>query len=187
MKKFYALFLVLFLSACFSQVVLAEDGELDGYTRGVDNAWYGQKPVTDEQFDKAMKKLKDKKDRKMNKPLKGQSVSKDEHHNEYLNDMADKNIILLLPLDLVTPDGSEIIMGHYKVVGKKIKDKVYLDFYQSSTLEASIEATETNNDFGEKTINFVKVLPYDEKRIKIIYGSLDFNAYTFVNIKNTLN
>lgn len=78
-------------------------------------------------------------------------------------------------------------MGHYKIVGEKINDKVFLDFYQSSTLVAKVPATETSNDFNEMAINFVKLLPYNEKRVKIIFGSMDFNAYTFIQIKNEIS
>lgn len=56
-------------------------------------------------------------------------------------------------------------------------------FYQSSTLVAHVPAIETQSDFDQKSINFVQLLPYNEQRIKIIYGSMDFNAYTFIRIK----
>ena len=46
---------------------------------------------------------------------------------------------------------------------------------------AKIPVTETNQDFGEDEILFAKLIPQENGTVKIIYGSLDFNAYTFVN------
>ena len=183
MKKIYILILFLFLSMIASMSVFADERELGEYTKGVDNAFNGQKPITDEEFDKTVKRLRAQKNKKKNKPMKGQTVIKDEQHNDYLSDMADKNIILILPLDLISSDGSDIPIGHYKIEGKKVNNKIYFNFYQSYSLIGTVEATETENDYGQPTINFCKLVPYNEKYIKIIFGSLDFNAYAFVPIK----
>ena len=104
-----------------------------------------------------------------------------------MDETAEKNLLLGIPLVLTDNNGEEIPIGHYKIVGKKIKDKVYLDFYQSYTLVAHVPATETNDDFNEPTINFVKLIPYNEQKIKVIYGSMDFNAYTFIKIKDGIS
>ena len=46
---------------------------------------------------------------------------------------------------------------------------------------AKLPATETNDDFGEQTINFVKLIPHGDYHVQIIYGSLDFNAYSIID------
>lgn len=174
---------------------LAEDidtyggiGDTMKYTNSVENAFSGQKMITDEEFQKTLEQVKAKKNKKdkKNKPLKGKSFNEG-INEEHLNETAEKNLLLGVGIELLSNEGNEIPMGHYKIVGEKNNNKVYLDFYQSSTLIAKIPAKETNDDFGEKEINFVKLLPHDSENVKLIYGSIDFNAYTFIKIKNTIS
>ena len=47
---------------------------------------------------------------------------------------------------------------------------------------AQLPACETLDDFNQKTINFVELLPEDEDKVKIIFGNVDFNAYTILDI-----
>ena len=154
----------------------------------IDGAFDGQKKITDEQFQQALDQVKAKqnKRKKKNKPFKGSNYN-EENNGGYLNETADKNLLLSVPLSLTNGDGTEIPTGHYKIVGKKVDNKPYLDFYQSSTLVAHVPAIETQSDFDQKSINFVQLMPYNEQRIKIIYGSMDFNAYTFIRIKTEIS
>lgn len=153
------------------------------YTQGVENGFTGQKMITDEQFQKALSevKAKQKKGKKKN-TLKGNSVN-EESSGDYIYETHDNVTILSLPVELQNNDGADIPIGLYKIVGEKNDDGVFIDFYQSAECIAKVPALETNSDFGEKDINFVKVIPYDNNRVKVIYGSMDFNAYTFVRIK----
>lgn len=194
MKK---IFLLLFLYFIIALPLFAEENSDAGmgiegsmkYTNSVDDAFAGQKPVTDEEFQKTLDKLKAKKEkgkRKKGKEFKGKSFE-EENNNGYLGETAEKNLLLSVPLFLINGDGIEIPMGHYKIEGKKVDDKVYLDFYQSSTLIARVPAIETQNDFNQTAVNFVKLLPYNTQRVKVIYGSIDFNAYTFIKIKNEVS
>ena len=41
-------------------------------------------------------------------------------------------------------------------------------------------AEETDDDYGQETIDFAKVLPYNQDFIKVIFGSIDFNAYAYI-------
>ena len=47
---------------------------------------------------------------------------------------------------------------------------------------AEIPAVETHDDFNQETVHFVNLLENGDKQVKIIFGSLDFNAYSVVNI-----
>lgn len=191
MKK---IFITALLLTCFlTPAALADDLDSGGindvlkYTSDVENAFMGQKKVTDEDFQKALQEVKDKQNKKKkNKKIKGKTFN-EENNGGFIKETADKNIVLTLPVELTGDDGSEIPVGHYKIVGTKANGSTYLDFYQSSTLVARIPATETNSDFDEKELNFVKLLPYSEKRVKVIYGSMDFNAYTFIKIKKEIS
>lgn len=184
MKK---IFIVLFLLLICCIPVLAYDDSAGAGIDSIQNnqklndTFSRQKPVTDEEFQKALEFLKQKKGIKTKK-FKGQYMN-DENSGEYIKDTADKNIILTLPITLINNDGNEIPIGHYKVVGEKTNGKVYLDFYQTYTCVAKVPAKETDDDFNEQNINFVKIVPYNDKQVKVIFGSMDFNAYTFINIK----
>lgn len=164
--------------------------DLIKYTNTIDNAFAGQKKITDEEFQKTLEQVKAKQQKKKkrgkSKPFKGQNFN-EENNGGYISETAEKNLILGLPVNLINGDGAEIPMGHYKIVGKKSDNNVYLEFYQSSTMIARVPAIETNNDFDQPKINFVQLIPYNEERVKIIYGSMDFNAYTFVRIKSPIS
>lgn len=190
MNKIFITLIFLFL--VISIPVFAEDYSGGGiedtvqYTNSVENAFTGQKPITDEEFQKTLDRLKAKKKGKKNKPFKGKSFN-EENNNSYLDETAEKNLLLSVPLYLINGDGTEIPVGHYKIVGKKEGKDVYLDFYQSSMLVAHVPAIETQGDFNQTAINFVKLLPYNAQRVKVIYGSIDFNAYTFIKIKGEIS
>lgn len=194
MKKFSTILLII----CFLIFVLPsfadEDSDSSGindvlkYSNFVENGFEGQKKITDEDYQKALQEVKAKQNKKRhrsNNTFKGQGVN-EENNREYLSETSQKNLLLGVPLNLLNGDGVEIPIGHYKIVGEKNKNNVYLNFYQSSTLIAHVPAIETNSDFDEQGINFVKLLPYDQERVKVIYGSLDFNAYTFIKIENMI-
>lgn len=186
MKKI--LILLAILSLFFAIPAFADEmgsgGIEDMYSSQFDKGFGGQKPVTDEEFQKVLEQVKAKQHK--TKKIKGQYYN-DESSGNHITETSDKNILLSLPVALINNDGNEIPMGHYKIVGEKIKDKIYLDFYQSATLVAKIPATETKDDFGELGINFVKVLPYNEKRVKLIFGSMDFNAYTYIQLEQPIS
>lgn len=192
MKKILIFVLILFLFHTLP--VRADDGS-DSFggigdsmkdTAGVENAFNGQKPITDEEFQKTLDRLKAKQNKGKNKIFKGKNVN-EENSGTYLDETTAKVTVLSVPLDLINGDGAEIPIGHYKIVGVKEKGDIYLDFYQSSLRVARVPAIETNNDFKENNINFAKLLPYNSQRVEVIYGSIDFNAYTFIRIKDEIS
>lgn len=190
MKKIFIVLIVLFLTHL---IVFADDnsGVYGGIedamqkTNSVEDAFNGQKPVTDEEFQKTLNRVKSKQKKGKNK-IKGKGFN-EESSGTHIDEAAEKNSVLSVPLNLINGDGIEIPIGHYKIVGTKKDKEVYLDFYQSSNLVARVPAIETENDFNEMNINFVKLMPYDSKRIKVIYGSIDFNAYTFIRIEKEIS
>lgn len=190
MKKIFIALIILFII----QVIVFADDNSGGYggiedamqkTNSVEDAFNGQKPVTDEEFQKTLNRVKSKQKKGKNK-IKGKGFN-EESSGTHIDEAAEKNSVLSVPLNLINGDGIEIPIGHYKIVGTKKDKEVYLDFYQSSNLVARVPAIETESDFNEMNINFVKLMPYDSKRIKIIYGSIDFNAYTFIRIEKEIS
>lgn len=195
MKKIYFALIILVVGLYFALPALADGDDLDSGsfgslmddTKAFENPGVGQKQITDEDFQKTIDQLKAKRDRKKIKKQKRQgSTYNDDQDSDKIKDTAENNSILCIPLELINGDGSDIPIGHYKVTGKQEGNNYYLDFYQAYKLIAEVPAIETDNDFDEPDVNFVKLIPYNDERIKIIYGSMDFNAYTFIKIKNKI-
>jgi hypothetical protein len=192
MKK--AAFIIIFLLMLSPAGVLADDF-FDNYA-GIDHAWDGQKPVTNQEFEKAIDTLTAKQKKKEEKAHKrkirkisggGTSLHKGlEPTSEIMAQDAVKEkdkfegLLLNIPVDVII-DGKILQRGFYNVFGEKDKEgQVYLSFYQAHTLMGKVKAYKTNSDFDSDELDFVRMLPYDEKYIKIVYGSLDFNAYTYL-------
>lgn len=174
MKKFLIfVFTVIFLMGNFT---LAEGDLWDNFG---DTNVYGQKTVSDKEFEQALESKKGKKKRDKNIP-KGESFSQS-NETEQINQTSKELPILLIPLDLKA-DNHIIPTGHYQVEGFKENGQTFLNLYQSHDVIAKLPVTETNDDFGESTINFVKLLPHGQNHVQIIYGGLDFNAYTVIDI-----
>lgn len=182
MKKFAIL--TLFILLCSANIAYADGDLWDNY--GDQNA-YGQQAVSDEDFQKALDSKKNwfrnrnKKKKDKNIP-KGESFSQS-NETETISDTAKDVSILLIPLNLKV-NGGVIPVGHYLVEGEKKDGQVFLSFYQGHDLVAKIPAIETDDDFGEQTINFVNLLPHGDYHVQIIYGGLDFNAYSIIDIAN---
>lgn len=161
----------------------------------VDRMWDGQKSITNKEFEQVMDALEEKANKKEEKKKKklfkrigggGTSLHKELNPESDVSEIEpikqnEEGILLNSSVDLIV-DGGVLERGYYKVLAERNKDdnKIYLSFYQSQFFKGKIEATETNEDYGEKSIDFVRLLPYTESYVKIIFGSIDFNAYAFI-------
>ena len=174
MKKFLTLLFIIIFSA--GNITFAEGDLWDNFG---DQNVYGQKPVSDQDFQKALESKKGKKKKDKNIP-KGESFSQS-NETESITTTVKEPQILLIPLSLKAGEDVIIPPGHYEVKGERENGKIYLKLYQSHYMIAKLPATETNDDFGEQTINFVKLIPHGDYHVQIIYGSLDFNAYSIID------
>ena len=177
MRKILSLILILF----FTSNLAIADGDL--WDNFGDQNVYGQQAVSEQDFQKALdsKKQKQKQKKKKDKNIpKGESFSQS-NETEALSNTTKELPILLIPLSLKVGDGI-IPVGHYQVEGKKENGQTFLMLYQGHTVIAKLPAEETNDDFGEPSINFVKLLPHGDYHVQIIYGCLDFNAYSVIDI-----
>mgnify|MGYP007101843443 CR=1 FL=1 len=183
--------LIIFLLFIIPVSALAEE-DWSGYYN-IDSAWDGQKSITNKQFEETMdalqarqKRKEEKKREKAIRKVKGSSLTPelDAHKDDLVNEQPDETLdefqLLNMPVNFVN-NGDLVDCGYYQVLGEKKDDGVYLLFYQAHTLKAKIKARETNDDFDEDTIKFVKAIPCNDHQIKIIFGSVDFNAYAYVN------
>lgn len=195
MKRLLYLFLLLgmlIISPAFADDTdLPASGDLwDSWSQSQD--FYGQdKPaVSDEDFDKAIQSIKDKQNKFGNWKKKKQIPKGEEFHQgnetEVINEQTEEKealSVICIPVELKVGNDGILPVGHYQVDGEKDEnDSIVLKFYQAQYLMAQFPAEETTDDFDEDTISFVKWLPEGDDKIKIIYGSMDFNAYTIIEL-----
>lgn len=181
MKKFLAFVLsLIFISglSAYADGIENIGGDLwDNF--GDQNFYQNQQAVTDEQFQEALdSKLKKK---KKNKKFKGEAQHQSNETNE-IKTTADEPNILCVPVNLAITPNNIIPTGHYEVVGEKRDGKPILKFYQAHYLIAEVPANETNDDFEQDSVNFVGIKDYKDNKIMVIYGSLDFNAFTIIKV-----
>lgn len=191
MRKLFGLFLasILFLGI---QISFAEDWS--DYS-GVDRAWDGQKTITNKEFEQVMDALQEKAKKKEAKQKKkrakkisggGTSLHNELNPEKVIPELesvkpVSEDLLVNLPVNLIV-NGKLLEKGYYNVVGERDKtdNKIYLSLYQSHYLLAKIEATETEDDYGEEEVNFVKIKDYNNSFVKLIFGSIDFNAYAYI-------
>ena len=187
--------IILFIFAfCFTNFCLAD--EWNDYAN-MSNAWDGQKTVTNKEFEQVMdalqaktKKKEAKQKKKRAKKISGGGTSL---HNELNPDKViqelqsikpvEEDVLVNIPVATII-DGQPLEKGYYNVVGERDKEnnKVYLKLYQAHYLKAKIEATETDNDFDEDEVNFAEIQEYNDSFVRLIFGSIDFNAYAYLPI-----
>ena len=188
MKKTYLLI--------FGIVLSLLSANADGWDdlADVERMWDGQKTITNQDFEKVMDALeageKKKEEKQQKKKIKKISGGGTSLHSELKPEgeifensslkFNEEGFLVNIPVNLIL-DNEKIEKGFYKLLGERNdKGEIYLSFYQSQIFNGKALAIETEDDFGEKEINFAKVLPYNDSFVKIIYGSIDFNAYTLI-------
>ncbi len=184
--------LVILISVLFIGSGLTYAGDDWSDFSSVDNAWDGQKTITNKQFEETMdalqaksKRKEAKKKEKVLKKFKGSSLipEMDAHNEDMINEQPDETVaqfqLINIPVDFIA-NNQVVERGYYKVEGEKKSDGVYINLYQAHELKAKLKARETNDDFNEETITFAKVLPCNDHQMKIIFGSVDFNAFVYI-------
>ena len=186
-------FLFIILSFLLSASICAADDGWEEFS-GIDRAWDGQKSITNKEFEEAIDALegnKKKKEAKQRKKLikkvggGGTSLHPDLSPESDILDITpisknEDGALLNVPVSLLI-NGVTLEQGFYKVLAEKDeKGEIYLLFYQSHSLKGKVKAQQTDDDYGEEYIDFVNLLPYDKNYVKIIFGSLDYNAYAYI-------
>ncbi len=191
MKKIVLMSLI--LSLFFSlQASFAESWDDFG---GLDKAWDGQKSVTNKEFEEAInvfeKKQKEKEAKQRKKKIKkigggGTSLHNELNPDNEITELAplkkknEEGHLLNIPVSLII-DETLLDKGFYKIIAEKDKNgDIYLMFYQSQFFKGKVRACETEDDYDEDDLDFVKLTPYNDNFVKIIFGSLEFNAYAYV-------
>ena len=188
------IFVTLVILSLFFGIQICSAEDWDDYA-GLDHAWDGQKSITNKEFEQVMDALqertKKKEARQKKKKAKKISGGGTSLHNELDPDKVipelesvkpiAEDLLINLPVNIIV-DGKLVEKGYYNVLGERDKEtkKIYLSFYQAHYLKAKIEATETEDDYGEEEVNFVNIKNYNDSFVKLIFGSIDFNAYAYV-------
>ena len=192
-KKLLSILLILtLLSPVFAD-------EWDDFST-VDKLWDSQQTVTNQEFEQVMDKLEEKSKQKeekkiikKRKKIFGNGTTLHDEINPDLTNIPEltslqtnnDGVLINVPVDVII-DGKELEKGFYNVVGEKNSEdnKLYLNFYQSQFFKGKIELTEVSDDYGEELIDFAKILPFNDSHVKLIFGSIDFNAYAFIPYLN---
>lgn len=179
-KLITILFSIIFLTG---NVSFAEGDLWDNFG---DQNVYGQTPVSDKEFEKALDSKKGKKKRDKNIP-KGEEF-RQSNETEVINQMPSSLPIVCVSAPLKLSGDAILPVGHYQAKGELKNGNPVIKLYQSQNLMAEIPAAETNDDFNEPEINFIKMIDSDnENQVKFIFGSVDFNAYAILDIEQDGN
>lgn len=184
--------LLTIISLYFVIPVLAESW--DDFSN-IDRVWDGQKAITNQEFEQVVEKLEEKGKQKEEKQAKKKRKklfgSGSTLHNELNPDnniqeipelKAEKEDLLVNAPVRLNIGGKYLEKGYFKVLPEVDEEsgKKYVCFYQSQYFMGKIEVIETDDDYGEETLDFVRLLPYNDSFVKLIFGSIKFNAYAFV-------
>jgi len=171
MKNFIAILFLIFFSGNFALA----DGDL--WDNFGDQNFYGTKgAVSDKDFDKA---IESKKGAKKPKKMKGESFQQS-NETDAINQLPKELPVICVSVPLQINEDAILPIGHYQVTSEKRGDKIYLKLYQGHYLMAEFEAEETLEDFNEPEVHFVKFIADKDNNLKIIYGSIDYNAFATV-------
>ncbi len=190
MKRFLLL-LVLFLMCNSTMPVMADDADFWDEPMKVDQAAKNQeKSVTNQEFEKVMQFFeKKKKKQEEKKRPKGQPIGPQLQEGMQAPDADAFKVTyeeyptVMIPVTLITPNLTEIPPGYYRILSVKKGDDYYLNFYQGSSLIAKVAAINTGNDHNQKSLNYAKVIPYEDSYMNVIYGDIDCNIEARLVIK----
>lgn len=190
MKRFLLL-LVLFLMCNSTMPVVAADADFWDEPMKVDQAAKNQeKAVTNQEFEKVMQFFeKKKKKQEEKKRPKGQPIGPQLQEGMQAPDADAFKVTyeeyptVMIPVTLLTPNLTEIPPGYYRILSVKKENNYYLNFYQGSSLIAKVAAINTGNDHNQKSLNYAKVIPYEDSYMNVIYGDIDCNIEARLVIK----
>ena len=167
MRKFFIYSLILFAGFCLSQQFScsAETGSDSSWNEMLefDRSWRtNHEAVTDEEFEKVMKRFEKKK-----KPKKYEFEA--DETRDSLNDMSILNEIenhtpvILFPTNLRSYEGELIPAGHYKLNYVEKDKKHYLYVTQGRQVFAKLEMSPTNENFESESIQFAEIRDNKDK------------------------
>lgn len=196
MKKLLLIIFILFVSLPAFADELDSSNDIWNSSTFIDNAFTGQKPVTDEQFEKTIKEIKSRPKKKwfwQKTPPEVKPLSPAPQYSQYqqfneLQSVSDKinhSPTIMISTQVYDDSRNIIEPGYYKMSKREELDGTYaLILSQGTTTVAKVKATHTNEDFKQSEINFGNAVPIENKYIRLIYGNIDLNLEAFLEIKH---
>ena len=193
--RLISILLILFFisSACLADDIDAgeSNSSWDSFGKSIDNSFINTKPVTKELFDKTLENVKSKgKKRKKNKneviplsPVPFKENQYDQSELQSIYNKIDHSPTIMIPTKVITDNNTVLNTGYYKLSNRQVsKNRYNLVFSQGTAVIAECEANQTEEDYKQKDINFVNVIPISDKYIKVIYGTMDLNLETYLEV-----
>ena len=184
MKKLLCVIFSIFIFS--SGISLSAETSGDLWDNWSSDSGYGAKPVSDEEFEKAIEQVDAKvnkwKNRAKKKLIPKGKERTQSNETEQIKQTAGKNAdppIVCLSTEIMIA-GEILPIGHYQVKGEIEEGQTVLNLYQAQHLMAKIPAIETKDDFNKDELWFADFITEEDGTLKIIYGSVDFNAYAVV-------
>ena len=178
MKKLSLILII--LSIILGSSALAEGDLWDNF--GEQNKYGPSKYVSDKDFQKA---LDIRKGEKKPKRKKGDTFHQSDETN-VINQIPKELPVVCITTPIRVSDDAILPVGHYQVVSEKRANGIFLKLYQGHYLITEFPAIETLDDFNEPEINFANFITEDGNTYKLIYGSIDYNAYVNLEPAETL-
>ena len=189
MRSWLRIFLV-FIFCMVQNLVISAD--FDEFV-DLDKPWENQREFSNQKYDQVIEALEQKKEKqekkkrkKLFKKISGGGTSLHEELNPD-NDIQEidtftkkEDLLLNVPVSVVL--GNNLLEpGYYKILAERDENKnIVIKFYQSQFFKGSIVATETEDDFEQEKIDFVNIYKFNDSFMKLIFGSLDYNAYAYI-------
>ncbi len=176
MKKLSLIFMI--ITILLGSTALAEGDLWDNF--GDQNQYGTKKYVSDKDFQKA---IDVKKGEKKPKKKKGDTFHQSDETN-VINQIPKELPVVCITTPIKVSEDAILPVGHYQVVSEKRTNGIFLKLYQGHYLITEFPATETLDDFDEPEINFANFI-FDGNGYKLIYGSIDYNAYVNLDAINS--
>lgn len=169
--------------------------EVWGENSSVFNSGFeNQKPVSNSKLQKAIDAIKQnqlsRKQRQIQQEVNPLSPSIDTKHLEsFVNSQDPDNqlsqtLTVLIPVEAFDENGKKITPGYYKLACRKIyKDTYVLELSQGTKKILEVKAHQTEQDLEQDTIQFCNAEIIDNKRVRLMYGSLDLNLVGYLYFK----
>ena len=192
---FLIIFLLITNTSYSAESDLTKPSEQWGENAKVLNSGFeNQEPVTDTKLKKTIEMIKErsltKKQKKIRDEVKPLSPMSDEEYLKKFTMSQDpdnelsQTLTVMIPVWACDETGKPIPPGYYKLSCHKQGNNTYiLELSQGTTKIVSVEAHQTELDLEQDTISFCDAKIIDDKRIRLMYGTIDLNLVGYLYIK----
>ncbi len=185
--KFFLNFIFFFTLFIYFTNISAADDSLQNENSSVFNQGFSnQKQITDSEFKKTVKQMKERSLTKKQKKIRAQvqpiSPAIDEEHLKHFTQSQDpdnelsQTLTVMIPVKAFNEEGKCIQPGYYKLSCRRIsKNNYVLDLSQGTKRILTVQAKQTQQDLEQETIQFCNAEIISGGRIRLMYGSIDLN------------